>query len=139
MRGANSGRYLSPFPRLCSLWQLPPIVGNAPINAIIFATHGSITRELTRRKVELTSMHHFGAGALGGLAQCLVSSPMELVKIQMQASGMCGEEGGEGATGSILVRSCRVRAHISDLLPRLSVPCCARWIGEDKGVARWTA
>lgn len=65
---------------------LSPIVGNAPINAIVFAVEGQAMRwmsALGSRHADDALGHAF-AGGLSGLLQCSISTPTELVKIKLQ-------------------------------------------------------
>ncbi|KOC70144.1 Mitochondrial carnitine/acylcarnitine carrier protein CACL [Habropoda laboriosa] len=58
-----------------------PVAGVAMVNAIIFGVYG----EIQRRIPDSTSLYsHFVAGALTGIAQSPISSPIELVKMRMQ-------------------------------------------------------
>jgi hypothetical protein len=64
------------------------MVANAPINAILFAVYGGSMRRLNEHygAANVKPMHHFLAGALGGLVQCTFSCPSELIKILLQVS-----------------------------------------------------
>lgn len=66
-----------------------PLVGNGPLNAIVFAGYGSGLRWLDRwdgtESGRRPSVLRLGlAGAYGGLLQCVVATPTELVKCQLQ-------------------------------------------------------
>lgn len=58
-----------------------PLGGVAIINAIVFGVYGNVQRRMAHPE-SLTS--HFMAGALAGLAQSFVCSPMELAKSRVQ-------------------------------------------------------
>jgi len=61
-----------------------PLYGIAFINAIVFGVEGAVHRHM-RDKTSLWS--HFRSGALAGLAQTVICSPMELAKTRMQVQG----------------------------------------------------
>ena len=81
---------------------LSPIVSNAPINAILFATYGSLSRMFLRNTNheniqnnhseneknirKLNKRQQFIAGSTAGAAQTIFATPAELVKIQVQSS-----------------------------------------------------
>lgn len=58
-----------------------PMAGVALVNAIIFGVYGNIQR----RSADPNSIRsHFWAGTVAGLAQTVITSPMELAKTRMQ-------------------------------------------------------
>ena len=60
-----------------------PMAGVAFINALIFGVYGNVQRRLD----DPTSLGaHAVAGAVAGLSQAVVASPMELVKTRIQVS-----------------------------------------------------
>ena len=61
---------------------LPPLAGFAAMNSIMFGVQGMVYRHLDPGLKSL-----FLSGAIGGLAQSIIVSPMELVKLQMQLQG----------------------------------------------------
>jgi len=79
-----------------------PLVANAPINALIFTVYGGIIRQIENdsssennivvyddgdvipEPKKATLIQQLMAGAAGGLAQCTVACPSELIKIQQQ-------------------------------------------------------
>ena len=67
-----------------------PMAGVAVINAMIFGVYGNVQR----RMEDPTSLKsHAVAGAVAGLSQSVISSPMELVKTRIQVQGQsvpCG-------------------------------------------------
>jgi hypothetical protein len=69
---------------------LPPIVANAPINALLFAVEHTAFKWLETGRAASWSedVRHLLAGALSGLLQVSLSCPSELVKIQMQVRGV---------------------------------------------------
>uniref|UniRef100_A0A1B0DF90 Mitochondrial basic amino acids transporter n=1 Tax=Phlebotomus papatasi TaxID=29031 RepID=A0A1B0DF90_PHLPP len=58
-----------------------PMSGVAFVNAIVFGVYGNVQR---RTEDPNTLRSHFLAGAAAGLAQSLVCSPMELIKMRLQ-------------------------------------------------------
>ncbi|OQR94012.1 mitochondrial carnitine/acylcarnitine carrier protein [Achlya hypogyna] len=65
---------------------LSPILSNAPINAVVFAIYGQVSRVFLQDKKELTPGEQFIAGAAAGLFQVSFAAPAELVKITMQVN-----------------------------------------------------
>ena len=71
-------------------------VGNAPLNAIMFAAYGHATRFINDEANGLQSINSvpYGAicvaGAWAGLLQCVVVTPTELVKCKLQVQGATG-------------------------------------------------
>lgn len=71
-----------------------PLVGNAPINALLFAGYEHGIRELKKHDKERYTHgdprppieHVVAAGSYAGLLQCIAMSPTELVKCQMQTN-----------------------------------------------------
>lgn len=71
----------------------PPLVGNVPINAILFAGYEHGIRVLRKHdgkryenNKETPLSHVAAAGSYAGLLQCVAMSPTELVKCQMQTN-----------------------------------------------------
>lgn len=68
-------------------------VGNAPLNAIMFAAYGHATRFINddTNGMQVISAVPYGAicvaGAWAGLLQCVVVTPTELVKCKLQVQG----------------------------------------------------
>lgn len=62
-----------------------PLYSLTVINAIVFGIHGNTLRHMQNPD---SLVSHFSAGAVAGLAQCGVCSPMELVKTRMQMQGL---------------------------------------------------
>ena len=60
-----------------------PLIGNGPINAILFASYNTALRVQGAGEV-ISGRQAFFAGCASGLAQCLVTSPTELIKCQLQ-------------------------------------------------------
>lgn len=71
-------------PRALFKGVLAPCVGVGAINAIIFGVEGEGMRYL----VDETPANHMIAGTIAGGVQCVVTGPMELVKTQMQVTGI---------------------------------------------------
>lgn len=98
----NSGRdafrsiWRSEGPRGFMKGVLPPTIGVAAINGIIFGVEGACMKVL---KDETTTNHIIAGGITGGV-QCIITGPMELVKTRMQVTGI-----GESKTKSSLVRT----------------------------------
>jgi len=65
---------------------LSPIISNAPINAVVFAVYGQISRVIqeSTKSTSLTPSQQFLAGAAAGMCQVAFAAPAELVKITMQ-------------------------------------------------------
>lgn len=61
-----------------------PLLGLGFINAIVFGVEAQAIRALG----EKTTYTHFVSGAFAGAVQCIVCSPMELAKTQMQVQGV---------------------------------------------------
>lgn len=82
-----------------------PLLGNGPVNAVLFASYGSTLRLLG----EDTSQAHKPpaaaavAGGVAGALQCFVVAPTELLKCQLQVQTTpragSGAAGGGGAAG----------------------------------------
>ena len=66
------------------------MAGVALINGIIFGVYGNIQRRMD----DPTSLRsHALAGALAGLSQSVISSPMELIKTRIQVqSQVCAKD-----------------------------------------------
>lgn len=62
---------------------LPPLYGQVGINAVLFGIQGNMTRALGNNGLK----EHFIAGSVAGAVQCLIASPMELVRIRLQMQG----------------------------------------------------
>ncbi|KAF0700797.1 Aste57867_8688 [Aphanomyces stellatus] len=67
---------------------LSPIISNAPINAVVFAVYGQMSRVLEGGNDggKLTPGQQLIAGAAAGLFQVSFAAPAELVKITMQVN-----------------------------------------------------
>ncbi len=67
---------------------MPPLVGNAPLNALLFATDGAATRTLSDYrevpKGDLRTSDQALCGASAGFVGSFVMSPTELIKCQLQ-------------------------------------------------------
>jgi len=69
---------------------LSPVLGNAPLNAVVFGAYGNANRVLDHffpqtKKLESPSYWRlYSAGCWAGLMQCLVCTPVELVKCKLQ-------------------------------------------------------
>lgn len=65
---------------------LPPIMANAPINAVLFAVESAAYKwtETSSLSSWSSDSRRLVAGALSGLSQVFLACPSELVKIQMQ-------------------------------------------------------
>jgi solute carrier family 25 carnitine/acylcarnitine transporter 20/29 len=76
-----------------------PLIANAPINALIFTVYGGIVRhieddgnvalvydegDVIPEPKKASLVEQLMAGAAGGLTQCVVACPSELIKIQQQ-------------------------------------------------------
>lgn len=71
-----------------------PLIGNAPMQALTFGAYGNMRRMLesvfpiAERKSKFREappyFHLYTAGCWAGLAQCVVASPVELVKCKLQ-------------------------------------------------------
>lgn len=60
-----------------------PMMGIGLVNAVVFGVYGNVQR-LSDNPNSL--MSHFWAGAVGGIAQSVICSPMELAKTRLQLS-----------------------------------------------------
>ena len=70
---------------------VPPLVGNGPINALLFATNSWTVRTVSRyRGLEgqdesrLSNLDRYCCGFVSGFLACSVMAPTELVKCQLQ-------------------------------------------------------
>jgi solute carrier family 25 carnitine/acylcarnitine transporter 20/29 len=63
-----------------------PILGYGALNALLFMTYNRATALLTPETAQATLTTAFVAGAVGGLASWVVSSPTELIKCRAQMS-----------------------------------------------------
>eukprot|EP00742_Colponemidia_sp_Colp-10_P005373 GILJ01005741.1.p1 GENE.GILJ01005741.1~~GILJ01005741.1.p1 ORF type:complete len:321 (-),score=20.21 GILJ01005741.1:152-1114(-) len=62
-----------------------PIIGNAPLNALLFAVQGSSSRFLDRHFPEMNrNTHLYITGTYAGFMSTFVTTPMELLKVKMQ-------------------------------------------------------
>lgn len=61
---------------------LPPVYSMAAVNAYLFAVEGAISRKLDLESFGSTGC--FVSGFLAGAAQCIIITPVELVKTQLQ-------------------------------------------------------
>ncbi len=76
-----------------------PLLGNAPLNAIVFGCNGHMNRLLDK---QFPSKHSnsgvktpeyarlYLSATWGGIAQCVIATPVELIKCKMQVQGMNG-------------------------------------------------
>lgn len=78
-----------------TLWRgmSAPLVGSAPINAVVFASYSQMQRLLDssfpRPPGHLMPYKELGACALwAGLVQTIVATPVELVKCKMQVGAL---------------------------------------------------
>ena len=82
---------------------IPPLIGNAPLNALLFATDGAATRTLSAYRgvaaAELNTGDQALCGASAGFVACFVMSPTELIKCQLQVQ--MGSENALGASGCV--------------------------------------
>jgi hypothetical protein len=83
-----------------------PLLGNGPINAIVFASYGTAMRQFDAAVGTAAAERHkfvsIGvAGALAGLCQGPISSPVELLKCKLQVR-CCAAAGAAFATYSAL-------------------------------------
>lgn len=63
----------------------PPLLTSVAVNAIIFSSYGYTVRLLTNNEEEnVTPPQMCLAGSIAGLAQSLICSPSELIKIRLQ-------------------------------------------------------
>jgi solute carrier family 25 carnitine/acylcarnitine transporter 20/29 len=60
-----------------------PLSSLALVNAIVFGVHGSVAKQFDDQKAIFT---HFMAGCAAGVAQGLVASPTELLKVRVQVT-----------------------------------------------------
>lgn len=67
---------------------MAPIVSAGLINATVFGVHGHIMNRLQPDQGAPLLRNSFFAGAAGGFASCIISSPTELVRIRMQMQGI---------------------------------------------------
>ncbi|CAI2377458.1 unnamed protein product [Moneuplotes crassus] len=64
---------------------LPPVLGNAPVNAVLFASNDVAKRTL--KDVDLSEETKvFCGGCFGGLMCCLINCPIELLKVKKQGN-----------------------------------------------------
>ena len=63
---------------------LPPLVGMAAINAILFGVQGSMMKLVQPQGGLPKIKNSFLAGSVAGAVQCVVCCPMELVKLRLQ-------------------------------------------------------
>ncbi len=67
---------------------IPPLIGNAPLNALLFATDGVATRTLSDYRgvpeANLSTSDQALCGASAGFVGSFVMSPTELIKCQLQ-------------------------------------------------------
>ncbi|KAJ6844180.1 putative uncharacterized mitochondrial carrier C8C9.12c [Iris pallida] len=70
------------------------VVMNAPFTAVHFATYEAAKRVLTELSVDIADdgkiAVHATAGAVGGALAAAVSTPLDVVKTQLQCQGVCG-------------------------------------------------
>lgn len=58
-----------------------PMLGISGVNAIVFGVYGNVQRISSNPN---SYMSHFAAGSIAGIAQSIVTSPMELAKTRLQ-------------------------------------------------------
>jgi hypothetical protein len=70
---------------------VPPMVGNGPINALLFATEAWSVRTVSswrgidaQDETKLSHLDRFYCGCAAGFVSCIVGAPTELVKCQLQ-------------------------------------------------------
>lgn len=70
---------------------LSPLLGNAPLNMIVFGTNGNMNRTLNKYYPDNNNTTNqpnyyklYISGTYAGAAQCIVCTPVELVKCRMQ-------------------------------------------------------
>ncbi len=68
---------------------LSPLLGNAPLNMIVFGTNGNMNRILNKHYPDNNTLQPnywklYISGTYAGAAQCIVCTPVELVKCRMQ-------------------------------------------------------
>lgn len=81
-----------------------PLLGNAPINAILFAVEHRASTFLNHRFADWSpTIRHLTAGAISGLSQVIISCPAERVKILMQTQEVA-VAGSPWAFARLLVR-----------------------------------
>jgi len=61
-----------------------PLIGLSVINAIVFGVEAQTISLLGKD----TTKTHFVSGMVAGAVQCVICSPMELAKTQMQVQGI---------------------------------------------------
>eukprot|EP01138_Halocafeteria_seosinensis_P014302 gb/GECG01014602.1/.p1 GENE.gb/GECG01014602.1/~~gb/GECG01014602.1/.p1 ORF type:complete len:358 (+),score=26.08 gb/GECG01014602.1/:1-1074(+) len=63
-----------------------PLIANAPLNALVFAGYGQAMRymETVEPSTGINTLRLGVAGAWGGLLQCIIATPSELIKCQQQ-------------------------------------------------------
>jgi len=67
---------------------LSPVLTEGAKNAVVFAVHGAVLRQLVGADGERSqTWAQFSAGAVAGWSQCCVATPSELVKCRLQVSG----------------------------------------------------
>lgn len=58
-----------------------PMMGISAVNAIVFGVYGNVQRKSSNPN---SYMSHFLAGSMAGIAQSIITSPMELAKTRLQ-------------------------------------------------------
>ena len=88
-----------------------PLLGNAPVNAVMFAAYGNAKRAMDLEwgpdpPGKTSHAKAAIAGGWGGLLQCAITTPMELIKCRQQVT--------QGRTGHIPGMGDTVRALVSE-------------------------
>jgi solute carrier family 25 carnitine/acylcarnitine transporter 20/29 len=91
---------------------LSPVIGSAPVNAVIFASN-DLSKRVMKNWNASEDTKVFLSGCIGGLASCAVIGPSELLKIKKQ-----GFEG-QGRSYWFLIRSEGIRGLYAGLIPTM--------------------
>ena len=77
-------------PQVAGLYKgvLAPIVSSGLINAVVFGVYGGIMDRLQPDHSTPRFVNSLMASAAGGLVQCIIACPMELIRIRMQMQGV---------------------------------------------------
>jgi solute carrier family 25 (mitochondrial carnitine/acylcarnitine transporter), member 20/29 len=87
----------------------PPLAGNAPLNAVMFAAYGNAMRTLDSAlgpdpPGETSHLKVTLAGAWGGFLQCFVTTPTELIKCRQQVVQTAGHTPSMLETARVVIR-----------------------------------
>ncbi|CAI2377754.1 unnamed protein product [Moneuplotes crassus] len=64
---------------------LPPVLGNAPVNAVLFASNAIAVRAM--KNIGISEENKvFWSGCFGGFMSCIVNCPIELLKVKRQGN-----------------------------------------------------